>query len=365
MQGRKMSKSLGNSPDPLDLIAKYGADGLRFGTMSCAAQGQDILFSEERVELGRNFCNKLWNACRFRQMSGTSQDNSSLENILKRIDVSKLDSDDKAIITSLIECSRDVAKDYDEYQFNAITNRLYSFFWSDFCDWYLEVSKARLADESAKETVLAVQDLCIRGLLLMLHPFTPFITEELWHSMGFGGEESFIQNESLCFVETLESFGISADTDAMKQTENLRDFATKARALKAQYKLANKRDVKLYFTADAENTTLIAANSEKLIKLIGAASLEAKPEDGEYPVSLTELGAVYIDLSDSVDVEAEKKRLGKEKEKLEGLVKSTEARLSNEAFVSKAPPQVIEGAKKQLDDYRAKIAEVEKLLANL
>ena len=365
MQGRKMSKSLGNSPDPLDLIAKYGADGLRFGTMSCAAQGQDILFSEDRVELGRNFCNKLWNACRFRQMSGTSQDNSSLEKILSRINVDILDADDKAILTSLIECSKAVAKDYSEYQFNSITQRLYAFFWTDFCDWYLEVSKSRLADENAKESVLAVQDLCIHGILLMLHPFTPFITEELWHSMGFGTEGSFIQNESLEFIETFEKFGIRADEDAMSQTEKLKDFATKARALKAQYKLANKRDVKLLFTAESANEALLIANTEKLKKLIGAAAIDPKPATGEYPAAISELATVYIDLSDSIDPEAEKLKLGKEKEKLAGLINSTEARLSNEAFVSKAPPQVIDGAKKQLEEYKTKLAEIEKLLANL
>ncbi|MBP3525499.1 MAG: valine--tRNA ligase, partial [Opitutales bacterium] len=140
MKGRKMSKSLGNSPDPLDIIARYGADGLRFGVMNCAPQGQDILFSEERVELGRNFCNKLWNACRFRQMSGGAADNSSIEAIAARIDTSKLDANDHAILANLRKCSENVARDYESYQFNSITQELYAFFWNDFCGWYLEVS---------------------------------------------------------------------------------------------------------------------------------------------------------------------------------------------------------------------------------
>ena len=149
MQGRKMSKSLGNSPDPLDIIARYGADGLRFGVMNCAPQGQDILFSEERVELGRNFCNKLWNACRFRQMSGEIADNSSLKAIIGRIDVNVLAADDHAILNNLVKCSEQVSKDYQAYQFNSITQNMYSFFWNDFCGWYLEVSKSRLSDEKA------------------------------------------------------------------------------------------------------------------------------------------------------------------------------------------------------------------------
>lgn len=363
--GRKMSKSLGNSPNPLDLIAKYGADGLRFGVMSCAAQGQDILFSEERVELGRNFCNKLWNACRFRQMSGMSADNSSLEKIISRIDLSKLDADDKAIITGLIKASKEIEKDYENYQFNSITQQLYSFFWTDFCDWYLETSKARLADESAKETVLAVQDLCMRQILLMLHPFAPFISEELWHSMNFGGEENFIQNETCQFEEALAKAGIKADEFALAQIAGLRDFVTKTRALKAQYKLANKRDVKLYFTAENANAKLISNNLEKIKKLAGCASLEELKDSSDKPASISEIATVYLDLSDSVDIEAEKKRLSKEKEKLEGLIASTNARLANESFVSKAPPQVIEGAKKQLEEYAQKLSEIEKLLAKL
>lgn len=365
MQGRKMSKSLGNSPDPLEIIAKYGADGLRFGVMNCAPQGQDILFSEERVELGRNFCNKLWNACRFRQMSGEIADNSSVEKIVSRIDKSKLDSDDLAVLTSLINASKAIDKDYEEYQFNSITQRLYSFFWTDFCDWYLEVSKSRLSDESAKQTVLAVQDLCLRSLILMLHPFMPFITEELWHSMGFGKDGDFIQNENPHFEEKLASLGIKADENALKTTEGLRDFATKARALKAQYKLASKRDVKLYFSSDKEKSKIVAENSEKLKKIAGAASIEIKAEVSDCPATICALGTIYLDLSNSVDAEAEKKRLGKEKEKLESLIKSTNARLSNEAFVSKAPANVIEGAKKQLAQYQEKLAEIEKLLANL
>ena len=366
MLGRKMSKSLGNSPDPLEIIAKFGADGLRFGIMNCAAQGQDILFSEERVELGRNFCNKLWNACRFRQMSGEVEDNSSFEKIASRIDKSKLDSDDMAVITSLIETSRKVSSDFENYQFNSITQRLYAFFWTDFCDWYLEVSKTRLEDPEAKRTVLAVQDLCLRALILMLHPFTPFITEELWHSMGFGKDGEFLQNQNPFFEEILAKSGILPDYDALKETEALRDFVTKARALKAQYKLANKRDVKLYFAAsDEKSAKVILKNANKLKRLSGASLIEEKKDLKDAPAIISTLCTIYLDLTGAIDVEAEKKRLTKEAEKLEGLIKSTKARLSNESFVSKAPQKVIDGAKAQLEQYEQKLAEIRKLMANM
>ena len=363
MQGRKMSKSLGNSPDPLDIIARYGADGLRFGVMNCAPQGQDILFSEERVELGRNFCNKLWNACRFRQMSGGAGDNSSLKAIADRIDVSKLDSDDHAILANLVKCAETVAKDYGVYQFNAITQSLYAFFWNDFCGWYLEVSKSRLADESARGTVLAVQDLCLRQTLLLLHPFMPFITEELWHSMGFGGAGEFIQNVSPDFAGELAELGIAIDENAAADTEKLKDLVAKSRALKAQCKVGTKRDSKMsILPADAASAAVFDANFDKLKKLVGAETFEKVSAECDSPAAITALGTVYLDMSGDIDMGAEIARLEKELAKLCGFEKSTVARLSNEAFTSKAPAKVIEGAKKQLDDCRAKIAEIEKLL---
>ena len=366
MQGRKMSKSLGNSPDPLDIIARYGADGLRFGVMNCAPQGQDILFSEERVELGRNFCNKLWNACRFRQMSGEIADNSSLEAIAKRIDTNVLDADDYAILANLRACGERVAKNYETYQFNAITQEIYAFFWNDFCGWYLETSKARMADATAKQTVLAVQDLCLRQVLLLLHPFTPFITEELWHSMGFGKDGEFIQKVNPDFADKIESLGISIDEAAANSVEKLKDFASKARALKAQCNLASKRDVvMMLLPADASSKALFASNVEKLKKLIGAAEISVVDTQVDSPATLAEIGSIYIDVKGAVDVASEIKRLEKEKVKLEGAIKGAEARLSNEAFTSKAPQNVIDGAKKQLEENKAKLAEVEKLIAGL
>lgn len=362
MKGRKMSKSLGNSPDPLDIIARYGADGLRFGVMNCAPQGQDILFSEERVELGRNFCNKLWNACRFRQMAGSAADNSSIEAIAARIDTSRLDANDHAILANLRKCSENVARDYEAYQFNSITQELYAFFWNDFCGWYLEVSKARMADESAKSTVLAVQDLCLRQTLLLLHPFMPFITEELWHSMGFGREGEFIQNQSPEYAEKLEGLGVCADEGAAADVEKLKDFATKSRALKAQAKQASRKDSKLRAVCDSGGSKrLLLENLENLKKLIGASEISIVDSfDG--PAQITELGTVYIDAGASAADGEDLKRLEKELEKLRAAEKSAEARLSNEAFISKAPPKVIEGAKRQLEDCRAKIAEISRLM---
>lgn len=362
MQGRKMSKSLGNSPDPLEIIAKYGADGLRFGVMNCAPQGQDILFDESRVELGRNFCNKLWNACRFRQMNGGLGDNSSAEKIIGRIDSSKLDPDDHAILSSLSKCAAKVDSDYASYQFNSITQGVYSFFWNDFCGWYLEVSKARLSDASQKETVLAVQDLCIRQILLLLHPFTPFITEELWHLMGYGRDGEFIQNVNPSFVETLKDCGLSVDEFAAAQINALKDFVVKARSLKAQCGKANSKDSKFSLVpANPASKMLFETSFDKLKKLVRAECLETVDAPLDAPVALSELGAVYLDII-KTDSGAEIARLEKEREKLSTAIESAKSRLANADFVSKAPQKVIDGAKRQLDDCQAKLDEVLKLL---
>ncbi len=363
MQGRKMSKSLGNSPDPLEIIAKYGADGLRFGVMNCAPQGQDILFSEERVEIGRNFCNKLWNACRFRQMSGELSDNSSTASICARIDTNMLDADDHAILSNLVACAEQIKRDYASYQFNSITQSLYAFFWNDFCGWYLEVSKSRMSDPAAKQTVLAVQDLCLRQILLLLHPFMPFISEELWHQMGYGNEGEFIQNANPDFADELENLGVVINESEAASVANLKDFATKARALKAQCGQGTKRDSKLkLIPSDDSVKALFERNVEKLKKLVGASEISIASDAEGAPVALSEMGTIFIDASGAVATEAEKAKMLKEREKLEGFVKSTTARLANPNFTGKAPQAVIDGAKKQLEEAKAKIEEIDRLL---
>lgn len=208
-------------------------------------------------------------------MSGGAGDNSSLKAIADRIDVSKLDSDDHAILANLVKCAETVAKDYGVYQFNAITQSLYAFFWNDFCGWYLEVSKSRLRPTNRAGTVLAVQDLCLRQTLLLLHPFMPFITEELWHSMGFGGAGEFIQNVSPDFADELAELGIAIDENAAADTEKLKDLVAKSRALKAQCKVGTKRDSKMsILPADAASAAVFDANSDKLKKLVGAETFE-------------------------------------------------------------------------------------------
>ena len=368
-QGRKMSKSLGNSPDPLDLIEKYGADGLRFGIVSIAPQGQDIRFQEDRIESGKNFCNKLWNACRFRQMSGAAGDNSSIAAIATRLDAATFDADDHAILDRMFATTREVDRCFYEFEFSAAVQALYGFFWNDFCDWYVEVSKSKLQDPATKANCLAIQDLVLRQTLLMLHPFIPFITEELWHQLGYGAEGAFIEDVRLENASEIATSsiagGFALDRAAVASVEKLKAFMSQARALKADHNLASRRDVKLFVIANDADWAVIAANLAKLTRMAGAAEITRHEKVEGAPAVVTPLGTVYLDLASTVDAGAEKIRLAKELEQITKHIAGTEARLSNEAFVSKAPPAVLEGARKQLSDQKAKRVELERLLKAL
>jgi valyl-tRNA synthetase len=369
IQGRKMSKSLGNSPDPLELIAKYGADGLRLGVILIAPQGQDIRFSEDRVETGRNFCNKLWNACRFRQMSGEAGDNSSLGAIIGRLDPTRLDNDDHAILQGLLDLVRDVNQALDSFEFNTAVQKIFSFFWSDLCDWYVEVSKAKLQEEKAKETCLALQDLVIRQVLLMLHPYCPFITEELWHSIAYGPAGQFIQDQRLEGTDELEQalldHGVEVKKEAALEVAMLKELVTQARSLKAEYNLASKRDTSFFLSCSEEQAAIVRAGADKIKRLAGAKEIQLREAEETAPAVVTPLGTLYLDLASSVDVGAEKLRMNKELEQLDQQVRATEGRLSNKAFTSKAPDSVVAGARKQLESLRNKRDEVQRLLAGL
>jgi valyl-tRNA synthetase len=369
-QGRKMSKSLGNSPDPLDLIDKYGADGLRFGIVSIAPQGQDIRFQEDRIEFGKNFCNKLWNACRFRQMSGESGDNATLAAIVARLDAAKFDADDHAILDRLFAITRDVDRCFAGFEFSAAVQALYGFFWNDFCDWYVEVSKTKLQSAETKTNCLAIQDVVLRQTLLLLHPFIPFITEELWQLLGYGAANTFLMrdarvDDSSQLAMALAERGVKLDHAQVVSVEAVKAFVSQARALKADHNLGSRRDVRFFAISTDVAWATIQANLAKLTRMAGAAEIIRKDKVDGAPAAVTPLGTLYLDLAGTVDSAAEKLRLTKEIETLAKHIAGTEARLANQAFVSKAPPAVLDGAKRQLADLQAKKTEMERLRAAL
>ncbi len=368
-KGRKMSKSLGNSPDPLDLIEKYGADGLRHGIMSIAPKGQDIRFSEERIEQGRNFCNKLWNVSRFRQMSDNSVRTSDLKSILKRIQPEQLNQDDHAILLRLIETLDEVDRLYGQYEFNSALQSIYRFFWNDLCDWYVENSKSRMREGKDKDTCLAVQDLCLRQVLLLLHPVTPFITEELWDVLGFSAGKSI---QWVCpgngekLLEEIRSVGIILDRLALTEILAIRELVTSMRALKAERNLASNNKVEFFYLSDDSKAEVLNRHLSSIQSSVGIAAFNRTVSaPNGMPALVTSFGSVFMDLASGIDVDAEKARLNKELESLDKIISNIEKKLSNEAFTGKAPPQVVEGARKQLAENQAKRQETTEALQAL
>src|SRR5881396_714623 len=239
-QGRKMSKSLGNSPDPLDLIAKYGADGLRFGLMRIAPSGQDIRFDEIQIEEGRNFATKLWNVARFRQMHGPTQIAPGKLDRFKRSSFGSLSIYAMEVLARLDETIDAVEKAYRDYEFNTVAQRLYDFIWSDYCDWFVEAAKTDIfsEDESKKKSALAVMDYVLSAIVRLLHPFMPHITEELWSLLGFG--EGSIQ-----FAALPKKFALKdVDLKKRKLVAAIYETVQAGRNLRAQAKIASNQKAK-------------------------------------------------------------------------------------------------------------------------
>ena len=368
-KGRKMSKSLGNSPDPLDLIDKYGADGLRHGIMSIAPKGQDIRFSEERIEQGRNFCNKLWNVSRFRQMADEQTRESSLTEIIARIEPAQLNQDDHAILLRLVQTLDEVERLYLDYEFNSVLHSIYRFFWNDLCDWYVENSKPRMRGGDGKDTCLAVQDLCLRQVLLLLHPVTPFITEELWKVLGFSGGQSIQWSkpgDGSELQSLLRSKAIELDPSALEEMLAIRELVTSMRALKADRNLANNNKVEFSYLADDDKSAILIKHLSSVLSSVGAGAFNRVTDaPAGMPALVTAFGSVYMDLASGIDVEAEKTRLTKEIQGLEKIISSIENKLGNPAFTEKAPPPVVDGAKRQLSENKAKKQETEEALRAL
>jgi valyl-tRNA synthetase len=377
--GRKMSKSLGNSPDPLELIGKYGADALRFGTMRSAPLGQDVLFDEKDVELGRNFCNKLWNACRFRQMQGGK--------VQGEIEPRLLTNDDKWILLKLDQAIREITTAFEAYRFNEATQTLYRFFWSEYCDWYVEASKAVLSAGSSRgneaptptnqhevhrANTLAVIDLVLSHTLRLFHPFLPFITEELWHGMGYyedmpenqGGRTIMFAPWPKPLDEDFHGhYGL--DNGSLAFVNAKYDLVTQGRNLRREGNIPASKKVRFVFKPANE---LLPHDAEVLKLLLNAEALEIdlhhQPKKGT-PMVHSDLGELYLPLEGLIDVAAEKVRLGKELEKHESEITKAEQKLRNPNFTSKAPPHVLQEHQQRLAEWQTKRDRIKKALAAL
>ena len=335
-QGRKMSKSLGNSPDPLDLIDKYGADGLRFGLMRMAPSGQDIRFDEKQIEEGRNFATKLWNVARFRQMHGPSEAEPRLENLsIYAIEV----------LARLNETIDGIEKGYRDYEFNNIAQRLYDFIWSDYCDWFVEAAKTEIfgEDESKKRSALAVMDFVLSAIVRLLHPFMPHITEELWSLLGLG-------TGSIQFASLPKKFAIK-DVDLKKRKLVVAIYETvqAGRNLRAQARIPSNQKAKFALRSKQSG---LEGEQETIARLLNASELIADPNfiaGAGTPIATTALGEILLIVD--VDFSAERERLDKEIAKVEADFRLVESKLSNKSFVDRAPRDVVELNRQRQKNY--------------
>ena len=359
--GRKMSKSLGNSPDPLDLIAHYGADGLRFGLMRIAPTGTDVRFDESQIGEGRNFANKLYNATRFRLMQGHVGKEAAPQ----------YSSVHLAIISKLRQLHADVEKALADYEFNALIQVLYQFFWNEYCDRFLEAVKGDLrdgADASARAATLTVMDTVLRHYLALLHPVMPHITEELWSSLGFADGNGGLP---LMLTPLPSPDGLLAGVDeeritlACAQAAALYETANKARNLKAEYDLSKNKNVS--FVLKTANDV----PQDILSRLSILANAKSVTRDASYaapkgtPAALTPLGELFLPLEGLIDVEAERERLGRELDKISKEIVKSSAKLDNAGFVERAPAEVVAQEKERLADWKAKQAQLKAMLDSL
>jgi len=337
-QGRKMSKSLGNSPDPLDLIAKYGADGLRFGLLRIAPQGQDIKFDEQQIVEGRNFCNKLWNACRFRLMHGAVDPTADPS----KHDLSIFARD---LLARLDATIRRVNEGYEGFRFSDIAQALYDFVWGDFCDRFIEAAKADF-DSPRREGTLAAMDFTIRHILRLLHPYTPFLTEELWIGLGFGPQS------------LMESPWPEAGTAQPEpRAEAVYSAISHARNLRATYNIPSNKRLAWQFTPSAD---WVMGEIPTLSLFLHAESLtpceKAPAGSAACP---TDIGILYLPLGGVVDPSAERQRLQTEIGKVEAEIEKVARKLSSESFVNNAPPAVVAEHRQRQQDWVTRLAELQ------
>lgn len=355
-QGRKMSKSLGNGIDPLEIIDKYGADALRFTLATGNSPGNDMRFSDERVEASRNFANKIWNAARFILMN--LGENEPAPHIPENLIL-----EDKWILSLYNALVVGVTDSLEKFELGMAVQKLYDFIWDVFCDWYIEIAKIRLngEDEAAKQTVKAVLVYVMSNTLKLLHPFMPFITEEIWQTLPHEGE-------SIMVADWPKADGALTYAAEEAQMERIMTAIKAVRNRRAEMNVPPSKKAKVFIETAYGDT--FAAGTVFFNRLASASEVQvAEQFDGmDDAVSIiTESARIYIPMDELVDFQAELKRLEKEKASVQKELDMVNGKLGNENFVSKAPAAVVEKqrqAKAQLEEKMALIEESMQKIAN-
>ena len=356
--GRKMSKSLGNGIDPLEIIDKYGADALRLTLVTGNAPGNDMRFYMERVEASRNFANKVWNASRFIMM------NMEKAEIPDEIDLSTLTAADKWILSKVNSLAKEITANMDNFDLGIAVQKIYDFIWEEFCDWYIEMVKPRLwndEDETKGAALWTLKNVLINALK-MLHPYMPFITEEIFCNLS--DEESIMISS---WPEYKEEWNFEAEENAI---ETIKEAVRGIRTVRTSMNVPNSKKATVYVVSENAKIREIFEHGKVFFAALGFASEVIVQADktgiaDDAVSALLPEAAIYMPLQELVDIEKEKERLHKEEKRLEGELNRVNGMLNNEKFVSRAPEAKIQEERAKLEKYTQMMSQVKERLAQL
>lgn len=353
-QGRKMSKSLGNGIDPLEVIEQNGCDALRFALVTGNAPGNDQRFQEDKILMGRNLSNKIWNAMRFVVMNTDDDFTPDL------VDESIFTTEDKWILTELHNLITEATVNLDNYEFGVALSKIVDFLWDNFCDWYIEITKSRLYDKECKtrNNAIYLLNYVLSEAMKLLHPFMPFITEEVYSNLIIADKA-----ESIMVAEWPEADKVMSSPEDAEMMNTMIDAIRGIRAVRKNMDVAPSRKAHIIVVTSSDKIAKMFTDGEGFLeRLASVSSLETRQsKEGIPSTAVTAVfggGEIYIPLEDLIDIAKELERLDKEKTRLDGEIKRLNGKLSNESFVSKAPAAVVE-------QERAKLAKYEEMYANL
>ncbi len=369
-QGRKMSKSLGNGIDPLEIIEQYGADALRFMLITGNAPGNDMRFYLERVEAARNFANKVWNASRFIMMNMQQIEEAGMDSKVTSVDMSTLTDADKWIISKVNTLVKDVTENLEKFELGIAAQKVYDFIWEEFCDWYIEMVKPRLYGDAKETKTAAIYTLrtVLSSALKLLHPYMPFITEEIFCTLK-EMEGKLSEDESIMiskWPEYKEEFNFAREDEAV---EIIKEAVKAIRNARTEMNVPPSKKAKVIVVSENEKIREIFANSKVFFATLGYASEimiqgDKAGIDSDAVSVVTAAAAIYIPFSDLVDTVKEIERLNKEKDRLAAELKRVNGMLANPNFVNKAPEAKLAEEREKLAKYTSMMAQVEERLAH-
>ena len=370
IQGRKMSKSLGNSPDPIDVIKQYGADALRFTVLYLAPLGQDVLFSTDKCEIGRNFANKIWNAGRFLLMNlparlaaepRAGQVGAEIKTVDEKLEHAHIDFADEWIISRFNETLEEFNNAMNRFEINNATKIIYSFVWNDFCDWYVEMIKNRLyADnEEVKSAVLSRALSIFENMLKMVHPFMPFVTEELWQLI-----KERVEGESISTTVFPKVKKELINPRADREMETVENIVTALRNIRGEMNIPPSKRINVLLKSKEVNERQIDY-IKKLAKVEDLKAGENITKPKASASAIVKTAEIYVPLEGLIDLDVERQRLQKEITRLEGSLAGIEKKLSNQKFVNGAPAEVVERERAKQRDWQDNLGKLKEILENL